>query len=172
MWYPPATEAKQFPTAALSTSGIRVEGDSFLSACQNKLPCIFSCKIKTGGNPYGMPPVKNRCKMTSYGGIIRIRLKGRSWMTSSQPANTSSPVFISALSYTRFFQKASPFLKNNKKKWVGRVVYSASSCSISVSSASNSASASFTGWGVDISTPAIFSSSTGVSLQPEDRNFR
>ena len=40
--------------------------------------------------------------MTSYGGIIRIRfehplrriLKGRSLMTSSQPADTSSPVFI------------------------------------------------------------------------------
>ena len=33
--------AKAFPTAALSTSGIRVEGESFLSACQNKLPCIY-----------------------------------------------------------------------------------------------------------------------------------
>ena len=42
-----------------------------------------------------MPPVKNPCVMTSYGGIIRIRLKGRSLITSSQPANTSSPVFIS-----------------------------------------------------------------------------
>ena len=96
MWYPPVTEVKAFPTAALSTSGIGnddkigksgqreilaqmkfensrntgcisdfsnctvgtkdllsaevdfisaslwVEGDSFLSACQNKLPCIFS----------------------------------------------------------------------------------------------------------------------------------
>ena len=51
MWYPPATEANQFPTAALSTSGIRVEGDSFLSACQNKLPCVYLVvKIKTGAN--------------------------------------------------------------------------------------------------------------------------
>ena len=41
-----------------------------------------------------MPPVKNPCVMTSYGGIIRIRLKGRSSVTSSQPAYTSSPVFI------------------------------------------------------------------------------
>ena len=41
-----------------------------------------------------MPPVKNPCIMTSYGGIIRIRLKGRSSITSSQPAYTSSPVFI------------------------------------------------------------------------------
>ncbi len=40
-----------------------------------------------------MPPVKN-LRVTSYGGIIRIRLKGRSLITSSQPANTSSPVFI------------------------------------------------------------------------------
>ena len=101
MWYPPATEANQFPTAALSTSGIRVEGDSFLSACQNKLPCIFSCKIKNRKHPIGMPPVKNPCVMTSYGGIIRIRLKGRSLITSSQPANTSSPVFISLISIHR-----------------------------------------------------------------------
>ena len=35
---------------------------------------------------------KSLC-MTSYGGIIRIRLKGRSLVTSSQPAYTSSPVF-------------------------------------------------------------------------------
>ena len=60
MWYPPATEVKVFPTAALSTSGIRVEGDSFLSACQNKLPCIFSCKNKTG-RTFAVPPVKNPC---------------------------------------------------------------------------------------------------------------
>ena len=61
MWYPPATEADQFPTAALSTSGIRVEGDSFLSACQNKLPCIFSCKIKTGGNLLDASCKKSLC---------------------------------------------------------------------------------------------------------------
>ena len=42
-----------------------------------------------------MLPVKNLLMTTSYGGIIRIRLKGRSWMTSSQPASTSSPVFCS-----------------------------------------------------------------------------
>ena len=33
--------------------------------------------------------------MTSYGGITRIRLKGRSSSTSSQPAHTSSPVLFS-----------------------------------------------------------------------------
>ena len=74
MWYPPATEVKAFPTAALSTSGIWVEGDSFLSACQNKLPCIFSCKIKTGRTFCGSSCKKSLC-MTSYGGIIRIRLR-------------------------------------------------------------------------------------------------
>ena len=41
-----------------------------------------------------MPPVKIHL-MTSYGGIIRIRLKGRSSLTSSQPVYTSSPVFSS-----------------------------------------------------------------------------
>ena len=83
---------KSFPTAALSTSGIRVEGDSFLSACQYKLPCIFNCKIKTGDHLFGDVSCKKSLRMTSYGGITRIRLKGRSLSTSSQPANTSSPV--------------------------------------------------------------------------------
>ena len=92
--------AKSFPTAALSTSGIRVEGDSFLSACQHKLPCIFSCKTKTGDNPCGMPPVKNPCAMTSYGGIIRIRLKGRSLITSSQPASQAPLYLFHLLVYT------------------------------------------------------------------------
>ena len=92
--------ANAFPTAALSTSGIRVEGDSFLSACQNKLPCIFSCKIKTGDNPCGVPPVKNPCVMTSYGGIIRIRLKGRSLITSSQPASQAPLYLFHLLVYT------------------------------------------------------------------------
>ncbi len=36
---------------------------------------------------------KSLC-MTSYDGIIRIRLKGRSSVTSSQPAITSSPVLF------------------------------------------------------------------------------
>ena len=54
-----------------------------------------------------MPPVKNPCIMTSYGGIIRIRLKGRSLITSSQPAITSSPVFISFISIHIILQKTS-----------------------------------------------------------------
>ena len=57
--YPPVTE-QSVPTAALSTSGIRVEGGSFLSACPHKLPCIFSCKTKQE-TPLRMPPVKNPC---------------------------------------------------------------------------------------------------------------
>ena len=64
----------RFPTAALSASGIRVEGESFLSACQNKLPCIFTCNIKTGETFCGFS-CKKSLGMTSYGGIIRIRLR-------------------------------------------------------------------------------------------------
>ncbi len=37
-----------------------------------------------------MPPAKNLLIMTSYGGIIRIRLKGRSLSTSSQLLYSSS----------------------------------------------------------------------------------
>ena len=58
-----------------------------------------------------MPPVKNPCVMTSYGGITRIRLKGRSSVTSSQPANTSSPVFISFISIHMILQKTSTLQK-------------------------------------------------------------
>jgi len=55
-------------------------------------PRLFDCKIKTGDNPLGAS-CKKSLNMTSYGGIIRIRFKGRSLVTSSQPAYTSSPVF-------------------------------------------------------------------------------
>ena len=40
-----------------------------------------------------MPPVKNPCVMTSYGGITRIRLKGRSLSTSSQP-DSQAPLYM------------------------------------------------------------------------------
>ena len=36
-----------------------------------------------------------RSKSISYGGMIHIRYKGRSWMTSSQPADTDSPCIFS-----------------------------------------------------------------------------
>ena len=34
----------RLPTAALSASGVRVEGGSFLSARQHELPCLFCCE--------------------------------------------------------------------------------------------------------------------------------
>ena len=43
--------------------------------------------------PGGVPPVKNRPSMTSYGGIIRIRLKGRRSIPSSQPAS-QAPLYL------------------------------------------------------------------------------
>ena len=58
--------ANLFPTAALSTSGIRVEGDSFLSACQNKLPCIFCCQNKTGATFCG-----RSCKKSLHDDFLR-----------------------------------------------------------------------------------------------------
>ena len=61
-----------------------------------------------------MPPVKKPCVMTSYGGIIRIRLKGRSSVTSSQPANTSSPVFTLLIGlYMIYSKKARTLLQKS-----------------------------------------------------------
>ena len=61
-----------------------------------------------------MPPVKKPCVMTSYGGIIRIRLKGRCSVTSSQPANTSSPVFTLIIGlYMIYSKKARTFLQKS-----------------------------------------------------------
>ena len=51
-----------------------------------------------------MPPVKNPCVMTSYGGIIRIRLKGRSSVTSSQPV-LQAPLYLFFYYYTSAFAK-------------------------------------------------------------------
>ena len=56
-----------------------------------------------------MPPVKNPCVMTSYGGIIRIRLKGRSLITSSQPA-PQAPLYLFRLTlYTCHFENTRVF---------------------------------------------------------------
>ena len=108
----------RFPTAALSASGIRVEGDSFLSACPNKLPCIFSCKIKTGETGRGFS-----CKKSLHDDFLRRhyphQVKGRSWMTSSQPAHTSSPVFISMLLYTFPSEISSCIYQRNRKNMAG-----------------------------------------------------
>ena len=43
---------------------------------------------------------KKSLHMTSYGGIIRIRLKGRSLMTSSQPAH-ELPCFVGTIIHLR-----------------------------------------------------------------------
>ena len=110
MWYPPAREVKAFPTAALSTSGIRVEGDSFLSACHNKLPCIFSCKNKNRRNQCGSSCKKSIC-MTSYGGIIRIRLRVEVRLLPLSLLTTSSPVFL--------FYNTTPF----GAKFQGQIFY-------------------------------------------------
>ena len=55
-----------------------------------------------------MPPVKNPRVMTSYGGIIRIRLKGRSSVTSSQPAS-QAPLYLFSVLYNGFHQNATGF---------------------------------------------------------------
>ena len=57
----------------------------------------------------------------------------------------------------------------SKKKREKNYFNSSSSSSIS---SPNSSSASLTGWGVDISTPAIFSRETGSVEQPPERNFK
>ena len=82
-----------------------VEGDSFLSACQNKLPCIFSCKIKTGRTWSGSSCKKSLC-MTSYGGIIRIRLRVevRLLPLSLLP---QAPLYLFFISYTLFDKNTS-----------------------------------------------------------------
>ena len=53
------------------------------------------------------------CKKSLHDDFLRRhyphQVKGRSWMTSSQPAQTSSPVFISSLLYMFSFKIASGF---------------------------------------------------------------
>ena len=62
-------------------------------------PELFkSDDIKTGDTHRGMSPVKIHI-MTSYGGIIRIRLKGRSLSTSSQPAIFKLPCFYYIMTF-------------------------------------------------------------------------
>ena len=58
-----------------------------------------------------MPPVKNPCVMTSYGGIIRIRLKGRSSITSSQPASQAPLYLFHFVLYIRFYESTIGFPK-------------------------------------------------------------
>ena len=84
-----------------------VEGDSFLSACQNKLPCIFSCKIKTGRTFCGSSCKKSLC-MTSYGGIIRIRLRVEVRLLPLSLL-TQAPLYLFSIWYTLLIQNTSAF---------------------------------------------------------------
>ena len=68
-----------------------------------------------------MSPVKNLCTMTSYGGIIRIRLQGRSSITSSQPVQTSSPAFHNTYIIHHFDFFASYFIFLNAIPFFQRI---------------------------------------------------
>ena len=73
-------------------------------------------QTKTGGNRSDAS-CKKSLNMTSYGGIIRIRLKGRSLMTSSQPA-TRAPLFCNEIIIHLLIRKYKQFssLRWNKKE--------------------------------------------------------
>ena len=125
----PCYRAKVFPTAALSTSGIRVEGHTFLSAClandfAASSPAFSVVKIKTGDNPSGASCKKSLC-MTSYGGIIRIRLRveGHTFLSAclANDFAASSPVFIGFIirlflwNYKRILQISNRFMRHRQK---------------------------------------------------------
>ena len=67
-----------------------------LSLSKQAPPAFSFVKIKTGETRCGFS-----CKKSLHDDFLRRhyphQVKGRSWMTSSQPAHTSSPVFISEL---------------------------------------------------------------------------
>ena len=58
---------------------------------------------------------KSLCETTSYGGIIRIRLKGRSSITSSQPASQAPLYLFLRTLYICFSKNTRGFLKNRNK---------------------------------------------------------
>ena len=65
------------------------------------MPPLHNATQQKTGEPFAASPVKIHSgqsggsgSMTSYGGMIRIRCKGRSSGASSQPAITDSPVFL------------------------------------------------------------------------------
>ena len=125
MWYPPVTEASKFPTAALSTSGIRVEGDSFLSACQNKLPCIFSCKQKQETSEDAS------CKKSMCHDFLRRhyphQVKGSKFGYFLSACSTSSPVCISVFIISRFSRKCNRQSTKQQALSAGRMTWVASS---------------------------------------------
>ena len=79
------------PPLALSKSGISGRRAHLPLSLSASSP-LFNYKQKQEASA-GMPPVKNPCETTSYGGITRIRLKGRSSITSSQPAS-QAPLYL------------------------------------------------------------------------------
>ena len=99
-------KVKSFPTAALSTSGIRVEGDSFLSACSTSSPAFSVVKIKTGETFCG-----SSCKKSLCHDFLRRhyphQVKGSKFGYFLSACFTSSPVFISIISIHRILEKAS-----------------------------------------------------------------
>ena len=90
-WKFPATY-KSIPYVGIIQIRLWVEGRTFLSA-RIRAPRLWNCKIKTGDTFPDASCKKSHCKMTSYGGITRIRLKGRSSSTSSQPA-IQAPLYL------------------------------------------------------------------------------
>ena len=84
-------KGRREPGGFIKISYIGSKFDYFLSARCTSSP-LFSCKQKTG-DTLRDASCKNHCVMTSYGGITRIRLKGRSSITSSQPAS-QAPLYL------------------------------------------------------------------------------
>ena len=108
MWFPPEKSydflRRHYPH--------QVKGSKVHPSAQpvNTSSPVFQLSKQKPETPVLMPPVEKLRTMTSYGGITRIRLKGRSWMTSSQPACTSSPVFVCKSIIYRFFHNCKYFL--------------------------------------------------------------
>ena len=74
---------------------IRFTGRSWITSSQPaaQAPRVIQfANKKTGDTPLDAP-CKKSGNMTSYGGIIRIRCKGRSLVTSSQPAS-QAPLYL------------------------------------------------------------------------------
>ena len=57
---------------------------------------------------------KKSRRVTSYGGIIRIRLKGRSLRTSSQPA-LQAPLYLFSTHYTSAVLKMQDLSERNER---------------------------------------------------------
>ena len=71
---------------------------------------LLSQKIKKQENTFWASSCKKSLCMTSYDGIIRIRFKGRSLITSSQPA-TQAPLTLFFNPYTLYHAKLQGFIE-------------------------------------------------------------